>query len=193
MNFVGTVLGPEWQNRLAILYLVLMSLWLVLALWFLSRDRLWLEERGPSQTWMLIAVLSINIPLAYLVTTFLALDLVLIAVAYWCVPLINRDYDSIDVWSLAILVCAGAYSFVLSGVLGWIWEAFEIWSLTSFYGEQGRLSRFVYLPLFIFLARWLHLLWTSKREKLLSATIISGVIAGLVVRHWHFLDPWGNS
>lgn len=75
---------------------------------------------------MLVWLLVLNIPLAYLTSTFLALDLIPVAIAYWISKLIKRDYGFNDIWSLTILICAGAYSFILSGVLGWIWETFEV-------------------------------------------------------------------
>ncbi len=191
LNFVGQALTEKQQSALVILYLISIGTWLAVALWFNYRGLMKLKHRSNTLNWMLLCLLVLNIPLAYLTSTFLALDLILVAIAYWISKLIRRDYDLIDIWALTILVCAGAYSFIFSALLGWFWETFELWSLTSFFGEQARMSRFIYLPLYIFLARWFHLLLLKSRDKILAVTIVAGLLAGLTVRHWHFLDPWG--
>ena len=193
VNFVGTVLTASVQQTLVLIYLLGMGLWLGIAIWFYHQGIMKIQDRRPILTWMLAWLLLLNLPLAYLVTTFLALDLMLVTIAYWITRLARQRYDAPDIWSLTILTCAGAYSFVLSAVLGWVWETFELWSLTSFFGEQARMSRLIYLPLFIFLARWFYELLFQSQDKSVGRTIVLGLIAGLAVRHWHFLDAWGSA
>lgn len=189
MNLAGISLESSRQSLIAILYLVGMGLWLVAAAGL--RRRGLLRAGGRPLNWLLIGLVGLNLPLAYLVSAFSALDLILVAAAYWASRLARRDDDTLDRWLLAVLVCAVAYSFAGSAVLGWIWQTFELWSLTSFFGEQARMSRFIYLPLYLFLARWLYLLWQQRQEWTATIAIIGGLVGGLVVRHWHFLDAWG--
>ncbi|MCA9985879.1 MAG: hypothetical protein KDE59_16350, partial [Anaerolineales bacterium] len=54
---------------------------------------------------------------------------------------------------LAIIICL--VSFEASGLLAWLWEHFELWGLTAIVGEQIRGARFIYLPLYLWLARQL--------------------------------------
>ena len=54
---------------------------------------------------------------------------------------------------LAIIICL--VTFVASGLLAWFWDTFELWGLTAVVGEQIRGARFIYLPLYLWLARQL--------------------------------------
>ncbi|MCL4302811.1 MAG: hypothetical protein KJ077_44395 [Anaerolineae bacterium] len=189
MNLAGISLESSQQSLIAILYLLGMGVWLAAAIGLRRQGRL--RAGGRPLNWLLIGLVALNLPLVYLVSAFSALDLILVAAAYWASRLARRDDDALDRQLLAVLVCAAAYSFVASAVLGWFWQTFELWSLTSFFGEQARMSRFIYLPLYIFLARWLYRLWQQRQERATTIAIIAGLVGGLVVRHWHFLDAWG--
>ncbi len=180
----GGPLNQNWQVGLAIGGLVMGIVWVGAALW--------LKWKQVSARRLLIgSLLFVTLPLAYLVGIFAALDLVLVTLAYWVTRLVRQDEERLDLYALGVLACAAIYSYVGSVAMGWVWETFQVWSLTSFYGEQPRMSRLVYLPLFIFLTRWLALLLRQSRHEVLGVVISAGLVAGLVVRHWHFRDPWG--
>jgi hypothetical protein len=172
------------QMNLAIAGLILILGWVAIAYWQRHRS-------GSARQWLIAALLLISLPFTYLVTIFSALDLILATAAYWLVRLIRRDEDQLDLYALAILVCATFYAFCGSALLGWLWRTFELWSLTSFYSEQARMARFVYLPLFLFMGRWLVFLLYRSQHRVLGAIVTAGLVAGLVVRHWHFRDAWG--
>ncbi|NJN99768.1 MAG: hypothetical protein HC875_39535 [Anaerolineales bacterium] len=177
-------LTEEQQVTLALLGLCLGLLWLAVALYWRAKGS------GKYRYGLMGGLLLLVLPFAYLVTIFSTLDLIAITAAYWLIRLRRRDEDRLDLYALGILACAALYSFIGSAVLGWLWQTFEVWPLISFYSEQARMSRFVYLPLYIFAARWLVLLY-HQRSQPLGAVIAAGAGAGLMVRHWHFLDPWG--
>jgi hypothetical protein len=180
----GGPLTYEQQFGLAIAGMILGVGLVFVALWQKSRRQL---RRRPLIAWLLL----ITLPLAYLVTIFSALDLILVTLAYWVVRLVRQDEDQLDLYALGILSCAAIYSYVGSAMIGQFWETFEVWPLTAFYSEQPRMSRFVYLPLFIFMARWMVLLLYQNRNRIIGVLITTGLIAGMIVRHWHFRDPWG--
>jgi hypothetical protein len=179
-------LSYEWQIGLVLAGLVLGLIWVGLATWQKWRP-------GRYQRLLIIGLLVISLPLAYLVTIFSALDLVLATLAYWIIRLVRQDEDRVDRYALGVLACTAIYAYVGSTVLGWFWQTLEVWSLTSFYGEQPRMSRFVYLPFFIFLARWVVLLLQQSRNRIIGVVVTIGLVAGLIVRHWHFRDPWGSA
>lgn len=177
-------LNATWQSYGAVAGLVLALGWVALALWHLRRGY-------PSRRRLLAALLVISLPLAYAASIFSALDLILVTIAYWVVRLARQNDDPLDRYALAVLACAAFYSFAGSGVLLWLWENLQIWALTSFYSEQARMARLLYLPFFIFVVRWLSLLLYQSRRREVGAVVSAGIVAGLVVRHWHFRDPWG--
>ena len=186
VTFFNGPLTTEWQSILAMVGIGLALGWLIWALRSKQQGGNRRYSRG-----LIIGLLAISLPFAYLATIFSALDLIITALAYWWVRLLRKDNDQLDLYILGTLACAAIYSFAGSATLGWIWQTFELWSLTPFYSEQARISRFVYLPLFIFMARWLVLLLKHGQEQVIGAIVTAGLVAGLIIRHWHFLDPWG--
>jgi tetratricopeptide (TPR) repeat protein len=99
---------------------------------------------------------GLQVPAAYFLTGFEATALVVVTIFYWAYRLLRSELDRLDRWLLYLMGLTVCYSFVASYVLEYIWKYFELWSLTSFLGEQPRAARFIYLPLFLYAARFMQ-------------------------------------
>lgn len=62
-------------------------------------------------------------------------------------------FEALDWWSLGFLALTVLYSFVGYYLLAWVWQRFEVWSLTTLLIEQSRAARYVYVPLFMLTGR----------------------------------------
>lgn len=95
----------------------------------------------------------------------------------------------------AIVVVLGF--FPLSYVLQWVWRTFEVWQLSTWATQLTRELRFIYLPVFILIARLLAL-WLRRRDYAMLAMAASlfiwddqiKVSVGLLVFAWAIMLLW---
>jgi hypothetical protein len=143
----------EAHEQIAIVwvYLFLMAGWLLWALARLTR------VNAPKLTKRaFLILLLIQLPLAYLVTGFTAHALIIFSLAYGI--LATQTEEKISKWDwyfLAVMVLAINLSFVLNYFLMMVLTRWEIWTAASLVVEQARIGKFVYLPFFIFTAKFL--------------------------------------
>lgn len=152
LHFFGHFLTPAEQTAVIWIYLALMLL-IGLAT-FLSRRNL--IRPLPGRT--LFAVLfAVQLPLAYLLIYFSQPALITFAALYLLFAVSNGP-DKSDWQLLAWMILVIGLGYVASYFLDILWKQLEVWSLTSLMGEQMRVSRFIFLPLYAYLARFLTVL-----------------------------------
>ncbi len=135
-------------------YLVLAGLFVVAR--FAGAERRW---PGALRWGWLIGGL-ITVAYAYMLALFntsFIFGLVFIYVLYrfWRWP--GAPLDS---WLMVLVGVVVFYTFVGYYLLTWLWQQFELWSLTSLLVEYARFARFIYLPIYLLaglaLTAWLE-------------------------------------
>jgi len=149
--FFGYPLNARAQEIMVWVYLGSMLLWGCIYLLY-HRGRL--PSLSPKVVYGLLFILQA--PAAYLLTGFEATALVVITISYWAYRILRSEPDKLDRWLLYLIVLIFCYSFVASYVLEHIWKHFELWLLTPLMAEQPRAARFIYLPLFLYAARFMQ-------------------------------------
>jgi hypothetical protein len=147
---------------------------------------------------------ALQLPIADLLTNDHATALVIIVAFYG----IFRGLEAkLDRWNLGLLTLACVFSYLGAYFFGLIWARFELYSLTSFMAEQPRISRFVYLPLFVFSARFLQATMERLPGKIgmliLASTvclfwvapnsILWSFLVGLVTLAWKYNQKWAGN
>jgi tetratricopeptide (TPR) repeat protein len=159
-DFFGLSLNACGQEIIVWTYLGGMLLWGCLHLLYQ-----WGRFRAlPSKAFYgLLFVLQV--PLAYLLTGFEATALMILVISYGVYRVFCSELDELDRWLLYLVMLTCSYSFVASYVLELVWNNFELWSLTSLVGTQSRAARFIYLPLFLYVARFMEIALRPGRWK----------------------------
>lgn len=150
--FFGYPLNAHGQEVMVWVYLGGMLLW---GGGYLLYRRGRVQALSPKVLYGILFVLQA--PVAYLLTGFKATALVVVTVFYWAYRILRSEPDRLDRWLLYLMGLIYCYCFVASYVLGYIWKHFELWSLTSLMAEQPRSARFIYLPLFLYAARFMQI------------------------------------
>jgi hypothetical protein len=150
--FFGTPVTPQAQITIIWLYLGLMLLWLIAYL-LAQRDLI----KMPHPNLLFGLMLIIQLPMAFLLTRFSAPTLFIFSILYTIFVLADKP-NNWDRWLLMFMTLTICYSFVAGYFLDLAWREFEIWRLTPLIGEQGRIARFIYLPLYLYTARMLTML-----------------------------------
>jgi hypothetical protein len=148
----GYQVGVMERVTLAWIYCGVMVIW---CLFFLAKrlDRLhFLDDDA-----LYLLLLLIQGPVVFYLTMFQTAMPIIITLLYWLVKSKKSEPDRIDLFCLAFLTLACVYAFLGSFFLSLVWVKFEVWRLTPLVMQQIRLSRFIYLPLFIFVARFIQL------------------------------------
>lgn len=144
-------LDAQEQVTIVWVYLFLMAGWL---LWAIAKFTRVNTPKLTHRTFLVL--LLIQLPLAYLVTGFTAHALVIFSLAYGILTTqIKEKISKWDWYFLAIMVLAINLSFILNYFLMIILTRWEIWTAASLVVEQARIAKFVYLPFFIFTAKFL--------------------------------------
>ena len=146
---------PVTANEQIIIIWIYLGL---MILWFLAYILHW---RGllkmPHPHFLMAAMLTIQLPMAFLLTRFSAPTLFIFSILY-AIFILSGQPDKWDRWLLILLTATICYSFVAGYLLDILWRQFELFRLTPLMGEQGRIARFVYLPLYLYMARMLAIL-----------------------------------
>lgn len=154
-------IDTQEQTAIVWVYLFLICGWLF---WAIIRFHLLNKVRLSKKAYLIL--LLIQLPLAYLVSGFTAHALIIFTLAYGI--LLTQVEEKISKWNwyfLAIMVLAISLSFVLNYFLILVLSRWEIWTAASLVVEQARIGKFIYLPLFIFTAKFL-----LEMHRLLPAT-----------------------
>jgi hypothetical protein len=137
------------------------------------------------------SLLLCQLPFCYLIVgsygQLIGSGLVVAAGAYVVLLFKRRAIDHVDELAVALLTGAVSATFVGSFVVGTAWRTWELWALSPVVAEQGRASRWVYLPLLVILSRLVGAaLRSADVKKQLWATVgFLGLLAGAVfVRDW---------
>jgi len=190
--FFGHPLNARGQELMVWAYLGGMLLWGCIYLLY-RRGRL--PSLSPNVVYGFLFILQA--PAAYLLTGFEATALVAVTIFYWAYRILRSEPDRLDRWLLYLIMLIFCYSFVAGYVLEHIWKHFELWSLTSLVGEQTRAARFIYLPLFLYAARFMQIAvrlgWKGSFLAVAAACLTAGappqdlfwsVGVGLLVLGW---------
>jgi hypothetical protein len=112
-------------------------------------------------------------------TTFIfAVIALYLSYCFW-----RGTYPLLTVWLITLTGLVVLYMFVGYYLLTYIWQTFEIWSLTSLLIEFARAARFVYLPAYLLVAvagaAWVDDLagWVSPERMWGSKTQLSLMVA----------------
>jgi hypothetical protein len=149
LNFFGHPVTAGEQVVIVWLYIACMLVWL--AAFYLFRQGI---IKSGSSTPFFVALLLLQLPLAFLLTRFTEPALFVFAILY-AVLQFTAGPDKWDRHLLIFMTLVISYSFMAAYGLEVIWRRFELWSLTPLVAEQSRMASFVYLPFFVFLARLL--------------------------------------
>ena len=141
---------------------------------------------NPSPIW-LAALLLGELPLLLFLTDgsspLLLLGVVVLAVG-WAMPAAGMYRpDGRDQWALFLLVAVSTLTMVGSFLLEWFWQHWQWWALTSLVGEQARMAKFVYLPLYLLNGRLLAWLWERLAPAGPPALVYLGAVVLLYAVH----------
>ncbi|MCB0015881.1 MAG: hypothetical protein KDE34_28395, partial [Anaerolineales bacterium] len=81
-----------------------------------------------------------------------------------------------DKWAIFLLVAACTLTLVGSFALEWVWNRWQWWALTSLVGEQARMAKFVYLPLYLLNGQLLAWSWARLPSGQMTALYFVAVI-----------------
>jgi hypothetical protein len=138
------------------------------------------------QPGLYLALFLIQVPVVFLLTAFQA-GLIVVATLYWIAKSHRNALDRVDFFGLVFLTLTSAYSFLGSFFVDLIWTRFEIWPLTPLVMQQMRGGRFVYLPLFVFVACFLKLFvhqQPSRRKTFQALALVSLLSVAPHSIHW---------
>lgn len=91
----------------------------------------------------------ITVAYAYMVALF-HMTFLFAVVAFYIIYRFKQDkYSRLDGWLITLTGLVVLYSFVGYYLLMYIWQTFEVWSLTSLLVEYVRSARFIYLPIYL--------------------------------------------
>jgi hypothetical protein len=179
LNFFGYELQAAQQIMIVWLYVVCMGLWLAFC-WLRRRWR-WVLPSGRA---LFLVLFLVQLPLAFLLTMFQAHALILLVAVYALVLPPGRP-DKWDWRLLALMALVIVYSFVAGYFLDLIWKQFELWSLTTWLGEQMRIARFIFLPLYLFLARFLKVMEDALEPGWATQSFIGGLALLLLLPEYY--------
>jgi hypothetical protein len=179
LNFFGHELQPAQQIVIVWVYLGCMVLWAAL-FWLWRHDRLAFASARP----LFLMLLLVQLPMAFLLTMFQAHALILLVAVYALVLPPGRP-DKWDWRLLALMALVIVYSFVAGYFLDLIWKQFELWSLTTWLGEQMRIARFIFLPLYLFLARFLKVMEDALEPGWATQSFIGGLALLLLLPEYY--------
>jgi hypothetical protein len=149
LNFFGHLVVAREQKMLLAVYGVAM---LACLGFYYGRQKQVGWETAVNE--LFLPLLWLQLPLAYLLTEFRFHTLILYLLVY-TLFLVGKEADRWDWLLLGVMILAVNYSLLVVYLMDWLWWRFELWPLTSWVGEQMRVARFVYLPLYLFMARFL--------------------------------------
>lgn len=189
------------NEQIIIVWLYLLLMVLVAVSYLLSRRGV-LASGQPKLFFGLMFV--IQLPLAFLLTRFSTPALFILLGLY---PILIKQPDKWDRWLLMFMTFTICYSFIAAYFLEIIWRQLEWLRLTVLVAEQMRIARFVYLPLFLYVARILTLLasnvWPNwVRTSLLTlivfflmwsnflAILVMVFVSGIILIQLNYEDTW---
>lgn len=175
--FWGYPMTADHQVFVVWAYLIFMVLLLIGYLLSLYNV---ITPRPPS--FFLGVMLTIQLPMAFLLTRFSVSNLLILIMLY-AFNTLTRQSDNWDRWLLMFMTLTICYSFIASYFLTKIWQELEWFQITTLVGEQMRIASFVYLPLFLYLARVLTLFATNIWPNWVRTGLLTGVA---------FLLMWPN-
>jgi hypothetical protein len=146
----GFRLDFQEQQFFVALYLASLCIWGLLFLLSLRH-----RPGGLSARWLYALLFITQLPLIGFLTASWGGALVIAATAYVACRLRQSEPDRWDIWLFGLLVLVGIYALVVSWMLHAIWTTFQAWPLTTLVLGQGRAARFIYLPLYLYAARFL--------------------------------------
>ncbi len=130
---------------LAVTWVISMAVWGA-ALWRTRR-----KEAGPAS--LFATGVLLQLPAVTLMTLVRAWPLVAAAAVYAGMRRSRRRADGLDWGILLFMIAVVFWGVVACWAFDWAWGRFAIWRLTSLVGEQGRVNRFLFLPLFLMAGR----------------------------------------
>jgi len=136
----------DTMAMLAITWVISMAVWATV---LVNRRR---RQEAVPGTLFATGVL-LQLPAVLLMTLMRAWPLVAAAAAYAWMRRSRRRADGLD-WAILLLTIAIiVWGVVACWAFDWAWGRFEIWRLTTLVGEQGRMNRLLFLPLFLMAGR----------------------------------------
>ena len=163
--------GPNGQ----ILLVISQALVLITAAWAWWRQ--WLSPRR-----RFALLLLVQLPLCLFITDASSLALLGFTAVFGLLLLYRSDkmvrLADVDHFALLLLTSVCTLTMVGSFALEWVWNRFNWWALTTLVGEQARMAKFIYLPLYLFAIRLLTILYQELGEEQREAQVL---LAGLAL------------
>ncbi len=140
---------------------------------------------------LFIVLLIIQLPIAHLFTGMYGLRLVLIVFFYGVYVILLSKPTKWDWILLYLLIFAVSYTYIATYFLKFIWLYFEIWSLTGILQLQMRMVRFIYLPLYLYIAFFINIITTqSKLGTIRFRQILLFALTCFLLFEFKYLYSW---
>ncbi len=132
-----------------------------------------------SSRFFFLALLLIQLPLANVVARLKVTPLILIVGLYGVYRVWQAKVDKQDWWLLWLMTIIISCTFIANYFLIWLWYEFELISITTVMFEELRGAKFIYLPLYLYAARFMADFVESCSGKVWKQWQISTMIIAL--------------